>query len=73
MGTLKGETRVKAYVLFRILWPLFHYLPGEINFDEAHWEAYQDANMQFAEAVSQIVKVCSHFKFEDYSWKLLGR
>jgi trehalose-6-phosphate synthase len=20
-----------------ILWPLFHYLPGEINFDEAHW------------------------------------
>jgi trehalose 6-phosphate synthase len=24
-----------------ILWPLFHYHPGEMNFDESHWLAYR--------------------------------
>ncbi|KAI8854492.1 glycosyltransferase family 20-domain-containing protein [Chytridium lagenaria] len=28
-----------------ILWPLFHYHPGDITFDEDHWEAYQQANV----------------------------
>ncbi|KAF8194712.1 glycosyltransferase family 20 protein [Pholiota molesta] len=32
-----------------ILWPLFHYHPGEMNFDEENWLAYRQANMQFAE------------------------
>lgn len=40
----------------RILWPLFHYLPGEINFDEAHWDAYVEANHLFAEAVCKVAK-----------------
>ncbi|OAV90072.1 hypothetical protein PTTG_07961 [Puccinia triticina 1-1 BBBD Race 1] len=34
-----------------ILWPLFHYHPGEMNFVEAHWEAYKEANMTFAHVV----------------------
>ena len=38
-----------------ILWPLFHYHPGEISFNEKHWIAYQEANEAFATAlVSQI-------------------
>ena len=39
-----------------ILWPLFHYHPGEISFDEGDWEAYQRVNSMFAESVAQIVR-----------------
>ena len=38
-----------------ILWPLFHYHPGEINFDEDFWEAYQEANALFANVLEQYV------------------
>ena len=34
-----------------ILWPLFHYHPGEITFDEDAWNAYTSANRIFAETV----------------------
>lgn len=35
-----------------ILWPLLHYHPGEIVFDEAAWDAYREANHQFALAIA---------------------
>lgn len=35
-----------------ILWPLFHYHPGEMNFDENAWAAYIEANRQFAVAIA---------------------
>lgn len=34
-----------------ILWPLFHYHPGEMNFDENAWAAYIEANHRFADAI----------------------
>ena len=34
-----------------ILWPLFHYHPGEISFSETDWMAYQEANRTFAKAI----------------------
>lgn len=34
-----------------ILWPLFHYHPGEISFSENDWDAYQEANRAFARAI----------------------
>lgn len=38
-----------------ILWPLFHYHPGEMNFDENAWAAYIEANKKFAlEIVKQV-------------------
>lgn len=39
-----------------ILWPLFHYHPGEMNFDEGNWLAYREANLRFAESVREIVR-----------------
>lgn len=39
-----------------ILWPLFHYHPGEISFNEKHWEAYQQANDAFANALASQVE-----------------
>lgn len=34
-----------------ILWPLFHYHPGEMNFDEIAWAAYIEANKLFTEEI----------------------
>ncbi|KAA1095760.1 Trehalose-6-P synthase/phosphatase complex synthase subunit [Puccinia graminis f. sp. tritici] len=50
---LSDELADKHYNGFSnsILWPLFHYHPGEMNFVESHWEAYKEANMKFARVV----------------------
>ena len=53
------------------MWPLFHYLPGEINFDEAYWEAYQEANTQFAQAVCQVLRDGDNVWVQDYHLMLL--
>lgn len=39
-------------VIDSILWPLLHYHPGEILFDEAAWDAYRDANRLFAKTIA---------------------
>lgn len=54
-----------------ILWPLFHYHPGEMNFDESHWLAYRQANLTFAEAVMTQVKSDSMVWVQDYHLMLL--
>jgi len=54
-----------------ILWPLFHYHPGEMNFDEANWLAYRQANMQFAEAVRQQITPGAMVWVQDYHLMLL--
>lgn len=36
-----------------ILWPLFHYHPGEMNFDENAWAAYIEANKSFATEIAR--------------------
>lgn len=54
-----------------ILWPLFHYHPGEMNFDEENWLAYRQANLQFAEVVRQQVKPGTMVWVQDYHLMLL--
>ena len=54
-----------------ILWPLFHYLPGEINFSEEQWDAYQAANQAFADALSRIIKDGDSVWIHDYHLMLL--
>ncbi|CAG8662789.1 2387_t:CDS:2, partial [Paraglomus brasilianum] len=54
-----------------ILWPLFHYHPGEISFDEDDWEAYQRVNSMFAESVAQIVRDGDLVWVQDYHLMLL--
>ncbi|KAI0254998.1 alpha-trehalose-phosphate synthase TPS1 subunit [Lactifluus subvellereus] len=54
-----------------ILWPLFHYHPGEMNFDEENWLAYRMANMRFAEAVRQQIRENSMVWVQDYHLMLL--
>lgn len=54
-----------------ILWPLFHYHPGEMNFDEENWLAYRQANLQFAQVVLQQVRPGSMVWVQDYHLMLL--
>ena len=54
-----------------ILWPLFHYHPGEMNFDEGNWWAYRAANLKFAEVVLPHVKTGSMVWVQDYHLMLL--
>ncbi|PWN51303.1 Alpha,alpha-trehalose-phosphate synthase [Violaceomyces palustris] len=54
-----------------ILWPLFHYHPGEMNFDETNWLAYREANLRFAESVRSVVKEGDMVWVQDYHLMLL--
>jgi trehalose 6-phosphate synthase len=54
-----------------ILWPLFHYHPGEMNFDEENWLAYRQANMRFAEAVKKQLTPGAMVWVQDYHLMLL--
>lgn len=54
-----------------ILWPLFHYHPGEITFDESAWEAYKEANRLFAQAIAKEVQDGDLIWVHDYHLMLL--
>lgn len=54
-----------------ILWPLFHYHPGEMNFDEENWLAYREANLRFAERIRSIIKAGDMVWVQDYHLMLL--
>ncbi|WFD05185.1 hypothetical protein MVES1_000511 [Malassezia vespertilionis] len=54
-----------------ILWPLFHYHPGEMSFDEENWTAYREANMRFAKAVMEVLRPGDRVWVQDYHLMLL--
>ncbi|GAB7346673.1 hypothetical protein MBLNU459_g1798t2 [Dothideomycetes sp. NU459] len=54
-----------------ILWPLFHYHPGEITFDESAWNAYKEANRLFAKAIAKDVQDGDLVWVHDYHLMLL--
>ncbi|KAJ1506003.1 Trehalose-6-P synthase/phosphatase complex synthase subunit [Coelomomyces lativittatus] len=54
-----------------ILWPLFHYHPGEISFNETHWNAYVEANQLFADTLMTFVKDGDWIWVQDYHLMLL--
>ncbi|KAM3161918.1 Trehalose-6-phosphate synthase [Lachancea thermotolerans] len=54
-----------------ILWPLFHYHPGEINFDENAWLAYNEANMAFAQEIEKNLSDNDIVWVHDYHLMLL--
>ncbi|KAF8321059.1 alpha,alpha-trehalose-phosphate synthase t [Cantharellus anzutake] len=54
-----------------ILWPLFHYHPGEMNFDEENWLAYQQANLYFAKAIRKHLRTGDMVWVQDYHLMVL--
>ncbi|KAK0566624.1 Trehalose-6-P synthase/phosphatase complex synthase subunit [Tilletia horrida] len=55
----------------QLLWPLFHYHPGEMNFDELNWLAYREANLKFAEKIRSVVRKGDMVWVQDYHLMLL--
>ena len=53
------------------MWPLFHYHPGEITFDEAAWNAYKETNRLFAQEVAKDVEDGDLIWIHDYHLMLL--
>ncbi|TIB35094.1 hypothetical protein E3P86_02721 [Wallemia ichthyophaga] len=54
-----------------MIWPLFHYHPGEMNFDETNWFAYRAANAMFAQVVTSQVRSGDLVWVQDYHLMLL--
>lgn len=54
-----------------IMWPLFHYHPGEITFDEGAFDAYQEANRLFAKKIAKDVQDGDLIWVHDYHLMLL--
>ncbi|CAK4004427.1 glycosyltransferase family 20 [Lecanosticta acicola] len=54
-----------------ILWPLFHYHPGEITFDESAWDGYVEANRLFAKEIARDVQDNDLVWIHDYHLMLL--
>lgn len=54
-----------------ILWPLFHYHPGEITFDESAWDGYKEANKLFAKEIAKDVQDNDLVWVHDYHLMLL--
>ncbi|KAJ5033607.1 uncharacterized protein L3040_008719 [Drepanopeziza brunnea f. sp. 'multigermtubi'] len=54
-----------------ILWPLFHYHPGEITFDESAWAAYKEVNRLFAKTMAKDVQDGDLVWVHDYHLMLL--
>ncbi len=53
------------------MWPLFHYHPGEITFEESAWQAYTEANRLFAKAIAEEVQDGDLVWVHDYHLMLL--
>lgn len=54
-----------------ILWPLFHYHPSEITFDESAWDGYVQANRLFAKTMAQDIEDNDMIWVHDYHLMLL--
>ena len=53
------------------IWPLFHYFKQNVVFDQQQWQAYQQVNEQFAEAVAAEVSPGDTIWVHDYQLLLL--
>ncbi len=55
-----------------ILWPLFHDLVAECNFDPRYWKGYQAVNRKFAEAAAQLADENDFIWVHDYQLLLVA-
>lgn len=49
-----------------VIWPLFHDLFTNCNFNPAYWESYQDVNRRFAEATAEVAEADDFVWVHDY-------
>lgn len=56
-----------------IIWPFFHDLQSECNFDPAYWHAFQDVNCKFATGIVDKLKPNDFLWIHDYHLLLVGQ
>ncbi len=54
-----------------LVWPLFHYFPTLAKFDNSSFEAYQEANMLFYDALVNVIQPDDVIWIHDYQLMLL--
>lgn len=53
------------------LWPLFHYFPSFVEFDEETFKSYEEVNQQFADTLTNILEPGDILWVHDYQLMLL--
>ena len=53
------------------LWPICHYFPSYVSYNEKHWQTYQSVNKKFAEAVLKIARPGDTIWIHDYQLMLV--
>src|SRR5689334_11983057 len=72
---LSADELAKFYCGFanEIVWPLFHGMPSQCNFDPGYWETYQEVNKKFAGAIADTAQPGDLIWVHDYHLMLVGR
>lgn len=72
---LTERTAEKFYYGFcnETIWPLFHYFPSYVNYDENYWTYYKRVNEIFRDAVLEILRPGDLIWVHDYHLMLLPK
>lgn len=54
-----------------VIWPLFHYFPEYVDFDEKLWHCYKKVNEKFLEAACSVIEAGDRVWIHDYHLMLL--
>ncbi|MBN1366639.1 MAG: trehalose-6-phosphate synthase [Dehalococcoidales bacterium] len=57
----------------KVLWPLFHTLQSNCNFDPAYWAGYQAVNRKFARIIADSAKEDDYVWVHDYHLMLVAK
>ena len=49
-----------------MIWPIFHYIPRNVEYSESDWEAYLEANLQFASKLLEVTRPGDSIWIHDY-------
>ena len=70
---LSEESMDRFYLGFcnRTIWPLFHYFPSLVRYEEDYWEEYKRTNQEFYEALVKVLQPNDVVWIHDYQLMLL--
>lgn len=57
----------------KTIWPLFHYFPSYVVYDDEYWDCYKKVNEAFCNAITQIIKPDDIIWVHDYHLMLLPK
>ncbi len=72
---LSEESMERFYLGFcnRTIWPLFHYFPSLVRYEEEDWEEYKRTNQEFCDALVKFLRPTDMVWVHDYQLMLLPR